>query len=100
MRCFKIPLAIVPVVRYCGASRVSRLTKGVQMRRQGHSTVYVSKADVCLFADRWPCFGPRCMMRFDFAANGDLVALYGDEGMDEQGVAALSQDALTFLRRA
>ena len=64
-------------------------------------TVTCSKSDVEAFAKRWPCFGPRRKLAFQFdKRNGDLVDLTGnDRGMDEAGVAALSSDAQAYGKR-
>lgn len=68
-------------------------------------TVQCTTADVLNFANRWPCFGPRAPIAFEFdKANGDLVdVLPSDadayESMDPTGVRALSEDAQAHGRR-
>ena len=63
-------------------------------------TVCVSKSDVLEFASRWPCYGPRRALWFQFdKASGDLVDMHGDsQRNDGAGILALSADAYEFGR--
>lgn len=63
-----------------------------------HFRVTISSDEVDLFADRWPCFGPRRAMAFVFdARNGDLVDIRGDSPRhDGCGVDALVSDARDY----
>jgi hypothetical protein len=59
-------------------------------------TVTVSEREVYDFASRWPCFGPRRAMWFQFdKKSGDLIDMGGDpnQDCDQSGVLALSKDA-------
>ena len=58
-------------------------------------SVSVSKAEVDSFAERWPCFGPRAALWFQFdKITGDLVDFTGgSEDMDGPGLVALADDA-------
>ncbi len=57
--------------------------------------VELSESDVVGFASRWPCYGDRLPLCFEYDSNnGDLIDLTGDTSdNDEGGVAALSNDA-------
>ena len=57
--------------------------------------VALTESDVAAWADRWPCYGERRPLAFEFSAgNGDIVDIQGDDSdNDESGVAALSNDA-------
>lgn len=60
-------------------------------------TVVCSEHDVETFATRWPCFGSRREIEFQFdRQSGDLIDLTNDLDMDASGVLALSQDAYTW----
>lgn len=57
-------------------------------------SVRLSFADVSEWAQRWPCFGTRRPVWFQFhKQSGDLVDCSETAGMDESGVLALSHDA-------
>lgn len=59
--------------------------------------VTCSESDVEEFARRWPCYGARRPVAFEFhKESGDLVDVTGDSGMDESGVRALSEDAQEY----
>lgn len=47
------------------------------------------------FASRWPCYGERRPLAFEFSrANGDLLDVLGDDSdNDESGIVALCNDA-------
>lgn len=57
--------------------------------------VELDESDVLEWAERWPCYGERHAIAFEFERrNGDLVDIEGEEtGTDESGLAALSNDA-------
>jgi hypothetical protein len=61
-------------------------------------TVQCTERDVTEFARRWPCFGPRVPITFQFdKRNGDLVDVTGTrDAHDYRGVLALSEDAKTY----
>lgn len=63
-------------------------------------TVFVSESDVQEFANRWPCYGTRRALWFQFdKASGDLVDMGGDApGNDGAGILALCFDAYEFGR--
>lgn len=59
-------------------------------------TVSLSEADVILWAQTWPCYGPRKSLWFRFdKSDGDVVDMSSDrtEANDPSGVLALSHDA-------
>lgn len=60
--------------------------------------VTVSANEVSNFARRWPCFGKQRSISFMFGRNGDLVDMTNTEGMNEDGLLALSQDAESYAR--
>ncbi len=65
-------------------------------------TVLCSEFDVSAFADRWPCFGKRRSLWFQFdKRNGDLVDTNQVDGeQDGAGVVALADDAKAYgIRR-
>ena len=61
-------------------------------------TVLCSESDVDAFADRWPCFGTRKTLWFQWdKRNGDLVDTNQIDGeQDGAGVLALSDDAKAY----
>lgn len=61
-------------------------------------TVQCTSDDVAGFAAKWPCFGPRNPIAFQFdKRNGDLVDVLGDTANnDESGIRALSEDAQAY----
>src|SRR5690349_4901545 len=67
----------------------------IATQRGNFYNVQLSADDVAQWASRWPCFGERRPLLFQFdARNGDLVDLGEDEsGMDDAGLAALANDA-------
>lgn len=66
----------------------------------GFFTVQYTQRDVENFAERWPCFGKRRSISFQFdKRNGDLVDIMpsgADRDMDPSGVAALADDAKQY----
>lgn len=63
-------------------------------------TVHCTARDVSGFAQRWPCFGERRAIAFQFdKRNGDLVDILpngADADMDGGGVCALADDAKAY----
>ena len=61
-------------------------------------TVSCSRAEVETFASRWPCFGERKPLWFQFdKRNGDLIDTNQIEGeQDGNGVLALCDDAKRY----
>jgi hypothetical protein len=61
-------------------------------------TVTVSEREVSDFASRWPCFGPRRAMWFQFEKRtGDLIDMGGDsEDHDGYGVGVLADVAKDY----
>lgn len=61
-------------------------------------TVLATTNDVTAFAKRWPCFGPRKPLSFEFdKRNGDLVGLHGVlDSHDESGITALAEDCQRY----
>lgn len=72
---------------------MERLRENLGGMTMAELTVVVTEAEVREFARRWPCFGPIRTLAFEWDVDGNLCAIYGDEGMDEAGVAALADDA-------
>jgi hypothetical protein len=67
------------------------------MKAELFESVYIvrlDESDVMQWAERWPCYGTRRPLAFEFSAsNGDLVDMQGeDSGNDESGILALSND--------
>lgn len=57
-------------------------------------TVSISKAEVIDWASRWPCFGPRRALWFQFdKRNDNLVDMIECHDNDDSGILALSHDA-------
>jgi hypothetical protein len=57
-------------------------------------TVELDESDVSEWASRWPCYGERRPIAFEFERrNGDLCDVQGDDSdNDESGQAALAND--------
>ena len=58
-------------------------------------SVALDESDVLQWAERWPCYGERRPLAFEYdARNGDLIDVQGDNSdNDELGIVALANDA-------